>query len=143
KENSTFLGNVERRVSCDERVCLDAGGRIVLPGNIYAAHDELGKNDLEWHLGREVRTWLETRESAACPNPDGAVGLFGERVEVAIVPSQPVAHIVVAPSRPIPHVYAPLRAHPQPPHGVEFEEIHQSIRAGSLNGFLNDQTTGL
>src|SRR5271165_108705 len=108
---------------------MNAGGRIALPGNIFSSHKELGENDLNRQFGRRGWTWLEARESAAGSDPDGAVGLLGEGVEVAVVPSQPVAHVVVDPAGTVPHIYALLGARPQPPPGIEFEEIHQPIGA--------------
>ena len=92
---------------------------------------------------RTVRTGLETRESAACSNPDGAVGLLGESVQIAIIPRQTVPGIVVAPARAIPHVNAPLCPHPHAPRCIEVQEIYESVAAASLDAFLDRYATTL
>ena len=83
-------------------------GGVALPGNICLSHDNLGENDLGQCFGRGVRTRLETRKSTACSDPDCAIGLLGERVQVAVIPRQTVPSIVVGPAGAIPSVQAPL-----------------------------------
>src|ERR1035438_6290760 len=94
---------------------MNAEGWVALPGNLRPSHDQLRENDLGRRFGRAVRTRLETRESTAGPDPDCAIGLLGERVQIAVVPRQTVPGIVVAPAGTIPSVHAPLCPHPQPP----------------------------
>ncbi len=99
-------------------------GRVALPGNIGPSHDNLGENDLGRSFGCAVRTRFETRESTTGSDPDCAIGLLGERVQVAVIPRQTVPSIVVAPARTIPSVQAPLCPYPQAPRCIEFQEIH-------------------
>ena len=86
---------------------------------------------------------LETRESAACSNPDSSVGLFGECIQVAVVPDQAVIHVVVAPAGAIPDVHAVLGARPQPSQMVEFKKVNQSVAACPLNALLDRHATSL
>src|SRR5271155_2189191 len=137
------VGNIQRRVSRDQRVCVDAEGRIVLPGNILPSHHQLGENNLDRQFGRETQTGLELRKSSAGSDPDSAVRLFGETVEVAVVPRQAVARIVVAPAGTIPHVHAPLRTSPQTTRRVGFKKVHEPIGTRPLNGLVDCQSAAL
>ena len=52
KQNAIFVGNIQRRVSCDQRVRVHAERRIALPGNIRSSHHQFGENYLDRHFGR-------------------------------------------------------------------------------------------
>src|SRR5208282_3143218 len=143
KNNPVFTGSIRCGISGDERVCMNAKGWVALPGNIRPSHDQLRENNLGRCYGRALRTRLETRESAAGSDPDCAIGLLGERVQVAVVPRQTVPGIVVAPAGTIPLIHALLCSHPQPPRGIEFQEIHESVTAKSLDAFLDSDTVRL
>ena len=64
-------------------------------------------------FGDRARSGFELRKAPAGTDPDGAVGVLREPVQVTIVPGQPVARIVVAPARTIPQVNALLCACPE------------------------------
>src|ERR1700677_1936298 len=122
---------------------MDSKGRIAEPGDILLSNAKPGQNDFEGSIGRGVREGLETRESAAGSNPDGAIRLLGESVGVAVVPGQAVVHVVVCPAGAVPHVDAVLSACPQASLGVEFEKINQAIGAGSLDVLFNHHAASL
>src|SRR5208282_3956490 len=112
-------------------------GWVALPGNISRSHDNLRENDLGRCFGREVRTRIEMRESTARPDPDRAISLRGERVQVAIVPRQTVPSVIMAPVGTIPCIHAPLCPCPKATRCIELQEIYESVGATSLDALLD------
>src|ERR1035438_7704184 len=86
---------------------------------------------------------LVTRQSAAGSDPDGAIRLFGKRVQVAVVPCQPVAHVEVAPAGAFQHIHALFRPHPQPSRLVEIEKVNEPVASGPLNAPLDGHAARL
>ena len=122
---------------------MNAEGWVALPGNVRPSHNKFRKNHFGRCFGRTVRTRRETRKSTACSDPDGAIGLLGECVQVAVVPRQTVPGIVVAPAGTIPRIHTPLCPHPQPARCIEFQKLYESVAAMSLDGFLDSYAARL
>src|SRR5580700_1040432 len=122
---------------------MNAEGWVALPGNVRPSHNKFRENHFGRCFGRMVRTRGETRKSTACSDPDCAIGLLGECVQVAVVPRQTVPGIVVAPAGAIPRIHTPLRPHPQPARCIEFQKIYESVAAKSLHGFLDSYAVRL
>ena len=118
---------------------MNVEGWMAPAGYIRTSHVEPGDHDLNRRLRVLMNTRLETRESAAGADPDRAVRLRREGVLAAVVPDQSIAYSIVVPARAIPHIHAVIAARPNTPRRVGFDEIHNSIRARSLDVLLDGQ----
>jgi len=98
--------------------------RDVAAGLDHAA----SQNDFcEYGRGRPRGTlhpaWPKTPQAATGADPDCAIGLRRKGAQVAVVPNQTVALVVLSPMLSIPNTHALVRSRPKPAGPVETEEV--------------------
>ena len=67
--------------------------------------------------------WLKAPEAATGTHPDRAIGLRRKGAQVAVVPNQTVALVILSPMLSVPHTNALVGSGPKPAGRVETQEV--------------------
>jgi hypothetical protein len=91
---------------------------------LFVPDDQLGIDHVRRVDSRSHLLGSEPCQAATRAYPDRAVALCSKSIQIAIIPDQAIAAIIVIPSISIPHIHTPVRARPQPFRRVKTEEVN-------------------
>src|SRR5271165_2653693 len=97
-------------------------GRMGRGVNFFVPEDHPGIDHVRG-VDTGCRLRRESRQAATGADPDRAVGLCGESVQIAIVPDQAIAAVVMVPDAPVENVDASIRTRPKPLPAVKTKKI--------------------